>query len=75
MAEIDVPLEKKYRGDQFAMAKRLAQVSWDDAVQGRPGPEGPLGPQGEVGPEGPIGPIGPIGPQGLRGPPGKGKSQ
>lgn len=67
----DIALEKLYRGDPYAVAKRLASILGPVGPQGPPGIPGPKGDQGEIGPEGIQGRTGEQGPIGLRGPKGK----
>lgn len=70
-AETDLVLEKIYRGDPYAVAKRLASILGPVGPQGPVGPPGQQGPQGEPGPPGIQGVEGPQGVQGLRGPKGR----
>jgi hypothetical protein len=70
-AETDIVLEKIYRGDPYAVAKRLASILGPVGPVGPQGPQGPRGIQGEPGPEGIQGERGDQGVQGLRGPKGR----
>lgn len=68
-SERDEAREKVYRGDPYAVARRLAVMGEDEGLigpRGYKGDTGDKGPRG-VGIPGPEGGIGPPGLQGIRG--------